>query len=171
MEQQTLEHDIYDLTTALSDELQKGISEDAMEKIKKQCEEIVYQIQSDIGYRLESDLARNLAYHVQYMAKNAIEAMLKGNEKAFLSYIHGDKTGYTGRDRKHSVIHFKLFETGPLELRKQIVEAHADILKDQRILDLEDQVKSLVDQVNDLEARRSDLQMRYNALYQQVEAP
>jgi hypothetical protein len=46
-----------------------------------------------------------------------------------------------------------LFETGAIELRKGIVNAHPELLKNERILDLEDQVASLVKQVNEKEQR------------------
>lgn len=44
----------------------------------------------------------------------------------------------------------------PLRLRRKIVEAHADLLKTERIADLEAQVASLVEQVNALEKRNRE---------------
>lgn len=66
-----------------------------------------------------------------------------------LSCIEGN---WTGRDREHPVIHGRLFEQGAIALRKQIVDAFPDLLKNERILDLEDQIKSLTSQVNKLNA-------------------
>jgi hypothetical protein len=57
--------------------------------------------------------------------------------------------GYTGRDRDHSVIHGTLFETGAIALRRKMAEAHTDLIQNERILDLEDQVRSLVNQINE----------------------
>jgi len=59
------------------------------------------------------------------------------------------------------VIRGKLFETGAIELRKQIVDAHAELLKAERILDLEDQLKSLVGQLKKMEAEK-------NAMWERV---
>lgn len=146
-----------ELRNNLQDILSEEITKCSKDKIKKYVEDIIYEIQSDIDYRLESDLAVNLSFYVQDMAKSAIEAMLSGNEERFRSYLHCTKNGWTGRGGKHSVIHGKLFETGAIELRKQIVNAHAETLKDERILDLEDQIKSLVKQNNNLEDRINTL--------------
>ena len=45
-------------------------------------------------------------------------------------------------------------------LRKKIVDAHRDLLVTERILDLEDQVKSLVEQVNKANAEKESLYER-----------
>lgn len=57
-------------------------------------------------------------------------------------------------DEWHSVIHGQLFEQGAVRLRKEIVDAHRDLLVNERILDLEDQVRSLVVQVNKANAEK-----------------
>ncbi len=45
------------------------------------------------------------------------------------------------------------FETAAVELRKQVVNTFPDLLKSERVLDLEDQVSSLTAEVNRLNAR------------------
>ena len=116
-------------------------------------------------YRLKDDLAPNLAAYVQKVAGRAIEAILAGNEDEMrkrLSCREGSWTGRsdspyaTSRDDFHPVIHGKLFEQGAIALRRNIVAAHRDLIETQRILDLEDQIKSLTVQVNKLEREKRD---------------
>ena len=94
------------------------------------------------------------------MAGRAVEALLAGNESEMIRWLSCDTRGYTGRsdgygersiERQHPVIHGKLFEPGCVLLRKQIAQAHRDLITSERIKDLEDQVASLVAQNNALE--------------------
>jgi hypothetical protein len=145
----------------------KGISEDAMKAVKKATDTILYDIQGDLEYRLKDELAPLLVGWVADMAQRAVEMMLEGNEDQMRRYRgcekrgkDGQYIGWTGRSdsevygRKreahewHSVIHGRLFLQGAVELRKKIVDAHRDLLVNERIIDLEDQVKALVAQVN-----------------------
>ena len=149
-----------ELITDLRATLEKGISDETMKKLRKQVEEITAYVDDDIMYRLKDDLSYNLSCYVKEMAARAIESMLDGNEemvRRFLTCVNGGYTGrsdgpYCTRDIKfqHSVIHGKLSEHGGIALRHKLVDTYADLLKSQRILDLEDQVKSLVAQINDL---------------------
>ena len=76
----------------------------------------------------------------------------------------GQYIGWTGRsddygfhespDRWHPVIHGRLFDKGAIELRKSVAQANEALLRDERIRDLEDQVKSLVAQVAKAEAEK-----------------
>lgn len=145
--------------------LNAGIGDDAMKAVKKQTNHILYDIQGDLEYRLKDELAPLLVGWVADMAAQAVNALLEGNEDQMRRYLSCDKRGsdgayicYTGRSdspywtRKdyegHPVIHGKLFEQGGVALRKKIVDAHRELLVNERIIDLEDQVKSLVAQVN-----------------------
>jgi hypothetical protein len=138
---------------------------DRSESIKKAVRSIADDIESDLMYRVQDDMAANLTDWVAQMAERAVEQMLAGNEDQMRRYLSCDKRGpdgqylcYTGRsdgmyarekpEACHPVIHGRLFEQGALELRKKIVDAHRELLVDERIRDLEDQVKSLVAQVN-----------------------
>lgn len=148
--------------------LAAGVSDDAMKAVKKAAESIVYDIETDLEYRIKDDLADHLVGWVVDMATNAVEQILAGNEDQMRRYLScekrgpdGEYIGWTGRSDApsyglrrrephewHQVIHGKLFEHGAVALRKSIVEAHRDMFGNERILDLEDQVKSLVAQVN-----------------------
>lgn len=118
-------------------------------------------------YRVKDDLAPNLVSFVEDMAKKTVECLLQGNADQMRRYLSCEKRGddgpyigWTGRfnpgawgarqdiAEQHPIIHGELFEQGCIRLRRDIVNAHADLLKNERIMDLEDQVKSLVAQVN-----------------------
>jgi hypothetical protein len=146
--------------------LDGGISDDAMKAVKKATDHILDDIESDLKYRLKDELAPNLIAWVSNMAQKAVEQILEGNEDQMRRYLSCEKLGYwngrsdgdhTGTRKRedyewHPVIHGSLFEQGCVALRKKIVDAHRDLLANERILDLEDQVKSLVAQVNRKEA-------------------
>lgn len=162
-----------DLRDRLTEVLAGGVSEDAMKNVKKACDDIMNDIEGDLMYRLKDDLAPNLAGWCAEMAQRAVEMMLEGNEDQMRRYLSCEKRGedgkyigWTGRsDSKyfgvqrtdndwHPVIHGRLFEQGAIALRKKVVDAHRDLLASERILDLEDQVKSLVAQVNKANAEK-----------------
>lgn len=146
-----------DIAARLEAELSKGVSADAMKAVKKSLDDAVYRIEDDITYRLKDELAPQLTAFVVEMCEKTIKALLKGNESEMIRYLQCDSRGWTGRstspyamnpDGFHSIIHGALFEQGAIKLRRDIVNAHRDLLTNERILDLEDQVKSLVLQVN-----------------------
>ncbi|MTJ81764.1 MAG: hypothetical protein F8N37_12200 [Telmatospirillum sp.] len=164
------------ITTEMRDQIEDAfrvcLSDDALAKIKKQVSDIIYEIEGDIDYRIKEELAPNLAAFVSGMTDKAVNALLNGNADEMRRYLSADLGGYTGRSdssfwpRKadlpswHPVIHGTLFEGEQIALRRRIVDAHRDLITDQRILDLEDQVKSLVAQVNKLEAEKEGLIQR-----------
>lgn len=162
-----------DITAELARELESALDnysggrDAAIEGVRKEMRGVAALFSSMVEEHIMSDLTASIAHHVQNCANRAIEAVLAGNEQEFLRWLSADR-GYTGRsdgynpgDRElHSVIHGRLFETGPIELRKKIVDTHAELLKDHRILDLEDQVSSLVNQLNKAESTIQDLAAR-----------
>jgi hypothetical protein len=145
---------------ALYAAIDAALPDDKLEPLKKKASDLAESIVEDIEYSLRDNLASNLSYHVREMAGRAVEALLEGNESEMIRWLSCDKRGWTGRsdgygereiERQHPVIHGKLFEQGCVLLRKKIAEAHRDLIASERILDLEDQVKSLVAQNNKLE--------------------
>lgn len=164
-----------ELVKKLNDTLEQGISDDALKAVTKSADEIIERITDNVVYNLKDSLATQLAGYVNEMAENTVREMLKGNEDQMRHYL-GCKQGYwTGRSDSpqygrqrdisewHSVIHGKLFEQGAIEIRKGVVDAHAELLKNERILDLEDQVKSLVAQVNKANAEKDAMWERVRA--------
>lgn len=147
----------WEIRWKLSDAIEAGMTDAVMDRVKNKFRDAMDDLESDLDYGLKERLSTNLADFICTSAENAVKALLEGNEERMRAYLSAQDGRYTGRDRDHPVIHGELFETGALELRKKIVEAHADLLKNERILDLEDQVRSLVEQVNKVERHNANL--------------
>lgn len=161
------------LRSALEAALNTGLSEETLKGFNKQIRDLAAEFEESLMWSLKDSLAYNLAGWVADMAEKAVEAMLQGNEDQMRRYLSCDKRGpdgqyigWTGRSdgqtygmqradhEQHPVIHGRLFERGALELRKQVASANETLIRDERILDLEDQVKSLVAQVNKANAEK-----------------
>lgn len=168
-----------EIRDGLTASLKAAFDEPLSESLKKSVRSIADDLESDLMYRVQDDLAYNLAGWTVDMAARAVEQLLAGNEEQMRRYLSCDKRAedggylsYTGRsdgkyfarceqpEKWHPVIHGRLFEQGALELRKKIVDAHRDLLVNERILDLEDQVKSLVAQVNKANTEREEMWQR-----------
>ncbi|MDE2097128.1 MAG: hypothetical protein KGL39_07770 [Patescibacteria group bacterium] len=157
-----------EIADKLSETLAASLSENTLGAIKKHVDNIIYEIESDIEYRMKDELAPQVVGYVVEMAEKSVQALIEGNEDEMRRYLgcqrgafNGRTEGYSWRvptpEEMHPVIHGTLFERGPVELRKTIVGAHRDLLVNERILDLEDQVKSLVAQVNKANAEREKM--------------
>lgn len=157
------------LTDEMREQVEKivsaGLSDDAIAAFKKKVADISDDIQNDIEYQLTSRLVDYLGAFVAEMSGKVIDAILNGNEDEMRRYLSCDRAGWTGRSdsaywtRKdpaewHPIIHGKLFEHGGIALRAKLVAAYPDLLKNERILDLEDEVKSLIAQVNKANAEK-----------------
>ena len=141
-----------DIRYELERVLQSALTDEMVAKASKKFKDACADVECELEYSIQSDLSYNLASWTHRMFEQAVEAMLKGDEESMRRCLHCKEVDDSGRDQNHPVIYGKLFETGAIELRKEIVDAHAELLKSERILDLEDQVKSLVAQVNRLES-------------------
>ena len=174
-----IDQEMRDKLTAI---LEGGVTEDAMKACLKKLQNIICCIEDNLMYRLKDDLAPMLSGFAADMAQRAVEMMLEGNEDQMRCYLSCEKRGedgsyigWTGRSdsntwgakrdisEQHPVIHGSLFEQGCVALRKKIVNAHRDVLVSERILDLEDQVKSLVAQNVKLTYERERLYERVRA--------
>lgn len=170
MTPQTIVADRQELETAL----ENAIDDKAMAGLKKKAQSLLDDVVNDIEWGLKGQLASNLAYHASDMAERAVQALLAGNEdemRRSLSCVDG---GYTGRHggpynnrtmaEQHPIIHGALHESGAIALRKKIAQAHADLIRNERIKDLEDQVASLVAQNRQLQARLEQANERLREL-------
>ena len=165
-----------DIAEALRASLAAGLSDEAVKALTKKVEDITCFIEDDIMYRLKDDMAPNLVSFVEDMARKTVECLLEGNADQMRRYLSCEKRAddgqYIGWRRRfnpgawgarqlvvdqHPIIHGELFEQGCVRLRRDIVNAHADLLKNERILDLEDQVRSLVEQVNKANREREGM--------------
>lgn len=156
------------MTDRLNEELKQQIEKTliskfegaALDGLKKQVRDLTVEIETMLEYHFVDVLAPSLANFVEEMAKRTIEAVLNGNEREMRRYLGCERGAWTGRSdspefgRKrelhewHSIIHGKLFETGAVALRHALVDAHRELVSNERILDLEDQVRALTAQVN-----------------------
>ena len=148
-----------DMRIALRDGLDGALTDGIVKSATKKLRDMADDVVNSLQYEIQDNMAEHLSYHVREMAGRAVAALLAGNEGEMIRWLSCDKRGYTGRSdglnvnkrsifAQHPVIHGALFEQGCVALRKSIVEAHRDLIANERILDLEDQVKSLVEQVN-----------------------
>lgn len=172
-----------DLRDKLRESIQAVLTdEDIQKSVEKGIRNMASEFEGQFEWALKDELAGNISGWAVEMAGRAVEQILNGNEDQLRRYLScekraedGEYIGWTGRsDSKywgarravhewHSVIHGQLFERGAVELRKKIVDAHRGVLVNERILDLEDQVRSLVAQVNKLEAEKERLSERIRA--------
>jgi hypothetical protein len=161
------------LRDALEQSIEAGLSEKAFEGFTKQIKNLSAEFEDSLMWGLKDNLAYNLAAWTADMAELALEQMLAGNDDQMRRYLSCDKRGedgqyigWTGRSdgqiygrqredhEQHPVIHGKLFEQRAVELRKKVAQANEALIRDERILDLEDQVKSLVAQLNRADAEK-----------------
>lgn len=171
-----------ELRNAFEQEISKGLTEKAIEGLQKDLRKVVDSFEDDFMWNLKDNLAYNLTAYVADMAERAVEQMLAGNDDQMRRYLSCDKRGedgeyicFTGRSdgahygrkredhEQHPIIHGRLFEQGAVELRKKIAQANEALIRDERILDLEDQIKSLVAQVNKANAEKERMSERWQA--------
>lgn len=132
----------------MSELMDSALSDDVRARLKKKADVIAEEFSSHVEYWITDHLGYYLAQYIHDHADRAIESMLAGNEEMFRRYLKCQDGGWNGRDSEHSVIHGRLFEADCIEVRRKLCEAFPDLLKTERILDLEDQVRSLVVQNN-----------------------
>lgn len=141
----------------LEDVLTECFSESVQVAMRTKIDDALNQAADNFEFHFKQDFSSNMSMWVHRMAESAIEHMLKGDESEMRRYLRCEEGRYNGRDGRHRVIHGKLFETGAVELRKQIVNAFPELLKSERVLDLEDQVSSLTAEVNRLSIRINEM--------------
>ena len=136
-----------------------NIDDERFSALRKLLKAAANEVEEVVVWRLQDDLHGHLANKVREFATRAIEAVLNGNEDELRRWLACGKRSWTGRgtyangESVHSVHDGKLFETGALQLRKKIVEAHPQLLRDERVLDLEDQLQALLQKLNKANAR------------------
>lgn len=137
----------------IRDALNTIIPDADMKKLEKQAQEIADEIASTVEYNIKENLAEWLADHVRSNAEAAIEAILAGNEHEVRRRLSlKPESYYDGREfRPWFNTSSSLHESGPIELRRKIVEAHRDLITNERIADLEAQLKGLVEKYYKME--------------------
>jgi hypothetical protein len=134
------------------------LSQHRRDGIKREIEELINEEYD----RLDEFANEHISQVAAARAERFLEAVLEGDDDAAMKLL-GDRGGDryrnvdydTGKPWAH-LIHGNLFETGGIRLRRKIVEAHAELLKSERIADLEAVVDGLSQQVRELERRLDD---------------
>ena len=148
--------DVHDYTPEPTKVVEEFIAKERQEQIKSVIEELV----DDEFLRLEDFGDEYISQTAAHRAERFLERVLAGDDDAAMALL-GDKSGSSrymlnGPDKGKpwaNIIHGRLFESGGIALRRQIVEAHADLLKNERIADLESVVEGLTAQVREAEVQ------------------
>ena len=148
--------DLHDHSPEHSKVVEEFIAKGRLDEIKSVIDELV----NDEFDRLQEYGDEYISQTAAHRAERFLERVLKGDDDAAMALL-GDKSGSSrymlnGPDKGKpwaNIIHGRLFETGGIALRRQIVEAHADLLKNERIADLESVVEGLTAQVRELEVQ------------------
>ena len=126
---------------------------DRLKRIEDEIQQIIrneHEVFQEYANQYISDLAAG-------RAEEFIERVLKGDDEAarVLFVSESDRYRGSGRDAGEpwaSLIHGSVFETDGIQLRRKIVEAHADLIQGERIKDLESIVSGLSKQIKGLES-------------------
>jgi len=124
---------------------------------KKEITSAIESIIEDEFYRLEEYAADHLQDISRNRAEGFINAVLNGdNDAASELFGAGNSSRYrqSGWDAGKpwaSIIHGLLFQSSQMELREKLVAAHPDLLRNERIDDLESIVEGLTRQIRKLE--------------------
>lgn len=150
--------------------VEAGFDDRIIAQINKKLHDAYCDIQGSIEWELKSDIASNLASHISDYAQRTVEAILAGNEGETRRYLQCTlgPYNYNGRDRDLAWPYG--IEPGPIELRRKLVEAFAELLKTERILDLEAIIKSREKQIADLHGQVAKLKERLQS-YDCYQAP
>lgn len=131
------------------------LSEGHRKGIKTEIERIF----DDVADRMEEYAGEYLSQLAASRAEKFLEKVLSGDDDAAMALLGdrmgGDRYRLLGADANKPwarLIHGRLFESGGLALRRQIVDAHAELLKNERIKDLESVVDGLSQQIRKIEA-------------------
>lgn len=146
----------------MSEELDKItariLTSEVMDALKKKLSQELNPIWENAVNEVVEGASESVSYIASSRAEKFLEAVLAGDADAAKNLF--GLTGFTGRERDRNsrglsgpgpVIHGQIFESEPIKLRRQIVEAHADLLRNARIDDLEDQVEAMRTQIERLQ--------------------
>ncbi len=141
-----------------SPEPSKAAEEFIAEGRKKQIKGVIEELVNDEFDRLEEYANEFISQTAAARAEKFLERVLKGDEDAAMALL-GDKhggdryrtLGYNAGKPWASLIHGRVFETDGIDLRKRVVEAHPELLKSERIKDLESVVDGLTQQIRQIE--------------------
>jgi F0F1-type ATP synthase delta subunit len=146
--------EVHDYSTAERDEkTQEFLTAGRKDAVKRVVSEIV----DDEFNRLEEYADDFISDTAAKRAEAFLERVLKGDEdaaKSLLGATNSSRYRELGHDKGEPwarLIHGNLFTGDSIELRAKIVEAHAGLIRNERIKDLESIVDGLTQQIRKLE--------------------
>lgn len=156
-------HHIHDYNNEPHQEVARQAFSDQIKKL----------IQSALNEMVDAELSHiedNCAEHISRVASDRacafVEKVLSGDDKAAEALFEcgADSRFRTlGPDKGEpwaQLIHGRLFATNAMELRKKLVEAHPDLLRNERIADLDSIVVGLENQIRKQDAEIARLRER-----------
>lgn len=111
-------------------------------------------------WHIQDNLIPHLSHQVAHWTQEAVRALLAGNERAFRHYLGCEQGSYTGR------AHFYLNHEGEfVAMRRKLAEAAPDLIRNERITDLEAIEAGLRKEIEQLNQTISRLQEQCDARY------
>ena len=150
--------EVHDYSEGNQEVVEAFLEERSKKQLRKAISEIV-----DLEFdRLEEYANQSISESAAERAEAFVEKVLQGDADAasVLFVCKADRYRTCGCDDGKpwaELIHGSLFETNGIQLRRKIVEAHADLIRNERIADLESIVDGLTQQVRTLEERLRNL--------------
>ena len=146
------------------DETTEALAKECItEARRKAIKEAVEAIIDDEYDRLDDYAEEHLRNVAASRAEHFLERVLEGDEDAVRQLLgdnHSDRyrtSGYDSGKPWAELIHGRVFETGGIRLRRKIVEAHPELLRNERIADLESIIDGLTQQIGKLERQVDEL--------------
>jgi len=150
--------DTYDLRDTGIEPHEKIAEEFINDKRKKAIKRELENLMDDELWNLQDYAASHIEEVACQKAVDFIKRVLNGDKEASQAIFEcGDSSRYreigldAGEPWAH-LIHGSLFETGAISLRRKLVEVHVDLLRNERIKDLESIEDGLTRQVRKLES-------------------
>lgn len=156
--------DVHDYSPSETEQAKTFLSQNRKDAIRREIEQII----DEEFDRLEEHADEYISGVAADRAERFLARVLEGDDDAAKELL-GDTTFSSDRYRLLGpdatkpwahLIHGRLFETGGIQLRRQIAEAHADLIRNERIADLESIVDGLSRQVRELETELDDAHER-----------
>lgn len=130
------------------------IGEQDFKKLEKQSRALSEEISEGLLWNIKDNLGDWIASEIRHGAVQTIEAIIKGNMPEARRYLGLSPEGRDGREwfGKPWFDGFsRLHEFGGVAVRHAIADAHKDLITDERIVDLEGQIKGLCEKYHRME--------------------
>ena len=142
--------DLHDYSMSETETQEKKAKEFLTPEHKKLVAQAIYYVMDEQYNKLEDYAGEFLENCAASRAENFFKRVLDGDEKAAMALFgdrqDSDRYKQLGMDEGKPWAHLirgSLFETNGLKMRRQLVEAHPDLIVSERIKDLDSVVKGL----------------------------